>query len=249
MSAWPWVNAFCGDIDLIGQQKAPSLARDVVWGLSSLEIAVQRPVPEGKVEALRIWGWSDEQRSWTWPGAEGKTLTVRAYTVGDRVELHLNGRTLDSKPLTAADLKRIEFTVPYEPGVLEAVAFRDGDEIARKRLTTVGAPAAIRLTPERSKSGAARGDVSYVAVEIVDAEGRVVPDATKNVQLAISGPAELIAFGSANPLAVGSFQSPMAQTRNGRALAIVRGAGRAGRVKIEARGEGLRSGSIALRLV
>jgi beta-galactosidase len=105
------------------------------------------------------------------------------------------------------------------------------------------------LTPERSKSGAARGDVSYVAVEIVDAEGRVVPDATKNVQLAISGPAELIAFGSANPLAVGSFQSSMAQTWNGRALAIVRGAGRAGRVKVEARGEGLRSGSIALRLV
>jgi hypothetical protein len=60
--------------------------------------------------------------------------------VGDRVELHLNGRTLDSKPLTAADLKRIEFSVPYESGVLEAVAFRDGNEIARKRLTTMARP-------------------------------------------------------------------------------------------------------------
>jgi beta-galactosidase len=65
MSAWPWVNAFCGDIDLIGAQKPPSLARDVVWGLSPLEIAVQRPIPDGKVEALRFWGWSDEQPSWT----------------------------------------------------------------------------------------------------------------------------------------------------------------------------------------
>ena len=32
LAAWPWVNAFCGDIDLVGQQKAPSLFRDVVWG-------------------------------------------------------------------------------------------------------------------------------------------------------------------------------------------------------------------------
>jgi beta-galactosidase len=249
MSSWPWVNAFCGDVDLIGQQKPQSLARDVVWGVSPLEVAVQRPLPEGKIDAPRIWGWSDEQRSWTWPGAEGKSLTVRVYTTGDRVELRLNGRTLDSKPVAAADRKRIEFTAPYEPGTLEAVAFRDGKEIARKQLATVGAPAAIRLTPERSKGGATRGDVSYVAVEIVDSQGRIVPDAATSIQLSLSGPAELIAFGSANPVAVGSLQSPTAQTWNGRALAIVRGKGPAGGVKIEARAEGLRSGSTMLRLV
>lgn len=249
MSAWPWVNAFCGDIDLIGQQKAQSLARDVAWGLSSLEIAVQRPVAEGEAEVLRIWGWSDEQCRWTWPGAEGKSLAIRVYTAGDRVELRLNGRTLDSKPVTPANLKRIEFTAPYEPGVIEAVAFRDGKEIARKQLATVGAPVAIRLVPEHAKSGAGRGDLSYIAIEIVDSEGRIVPDATKRIQLAIAGPAELIAFGSANPCAAGSFQAPKAHTWNGRALAIVRGMGRAGRVKVEARAEGLLSGSTTLRLV
>jgi beta-galactosidase len=242
MSAWPWVNSFCGDIDLIGQQKAQSLARDVVWGLSPLELTVQRPIPDGKVEAPRMWGWHDEQRSWTWPGSEGKTLIVRIYTVGDRVELRLNGRTLQSEAVTAADLKRIEFTTTYGPGVLEAVAFRHGIEIGRKQLTTVGPPAAIRLAPERSRSGAARGDLSYVALEIVDAEGRAVPEATNNIRLSVSGPAELIAFGSANPFAVGSFQSSTVQAWNGRALAILRGRGRAGRVKLEARAEGLRSG-------
>jgi beta-galactosidase len=75
-----------------------------------------------------------------------------------------------------------------------------------------------------------------------------VPDAAKNIQLLISGPAELIAFGSAAPVAAGSFQSPSAQTRNGRALAILRAGGRAGRVKIEARSEGLRGGTATLLL-
>jgi beta-galactosidase len=169
--------------------------------------------------------------------------------MGDKVELHLNGRTLESKPVTATDLKRIEFNMTYEPGVLEAVAFRNGAEVARKQLTTTGAPAAIRVTPERPGSGASRGDVSYVAVEVVDAMGRVVPDGTRTIQLSLSGPSELIAFGSANPLAVGSFQSSTAQTWNGRALAIVRGRGRAGRVKIEARSEGLQSGATVISVV
>jgi len=248
MSDWPWVNAYCGDIDLIGQQKSQSLMRDVIWGVSPVEVVVQRPVPQGKVNVPRIWGWPDEHRSWTWPGNEGRSLTVRVYSSGDRVELRLNGRTLVSKDLKPADLKRVEFAVTYAPGVLEAVAFRDGVELARRRLETVGAPAAIRLTPERVKAGAGRGDISYVAVEIVDAKLRVVPDAATTVQLSITGPAELIAFGSANPLAVGSLQSATAQAWNGHALAIVRGMGRAGRVTLEARGEGLRTGTIAIEL-
>lgn len=247
-TGWRWVNAFCGDVDLIGYQKPQSLLRDVVWGVSPLEIAVQRPIPDGKVDVPRQWGWPDEQRSWTWPGAEGKTLAVRVYTVGDRVELSLNGRMLDSKPVATSDLKRIEFAAKYEPGVLEAVAFRKGTEIARKRLTTVSAPAAIRLTPERPRGGARRGDVSYVAVEIVDAQDRVVPDTMRNVQLLISGPAELVAFGSANPLAVGSFQSSTTQTWDGRALGIIRGTGRPGRVHIEVSGEGLRRDAVTTRL-
>jgi beta-galactosidase len=248
MSAWPWVNAFCGDIDLTGQQKAQSLARDVVWGVSLLEIVVRRPVPEGKVEVARLWGWHDEQCSWTWAGSEGKTLTVCAYTAGDRVELQLNGRKVGSRAITAADLKRVEFEVPYEAGVLEAIAFRDGAEIAHKRLVTAGIPTSIRLTSERQTGRAGRGDLRYVALEIVDAAGRTVPGAKHDVQLALSGPANLIAFGSASPFAGGSFQSTTAQTWNGRALAIVRGTGRAGRVQIEARADGLRGGRVVFHV-
>jgi beta-galactosidase len=248
-SAWPWVNAFCGDIDLIGQQKPPSLARDVIWGRSQLEVTVQRPLPAGKIDVARFWGWPDEQPSWTWPGAEGQSLTVHAYTAGDRVELRLDGRILTSKSVTAANLKHIEFTASYQPGVLEVVAFRNGVELARRRLATVGAAAAIRVTPERSTGGVGRSDVSFVGIAIIDANGQIVPDATHRVELSIAGPAELIAFGSANPLAVGSLQSPLAQTWNGRALAILRGTARAGRVQLVARGAGLISGTASLRLV
>jgi beta-galactosidase len=175
---------------------------------------------------------------------------VRIYTAGDRVELRLNGRAVASKDVKAADLKRVELSANYEPGVLEVVAYRAGAELARRSLRTAAAPAAVRVTAERVSGGAGRGDVSFVAIAIVDANGQVVPDAAQWLELAISGTAELIAFGSANPAAVSSFQSPVAQTWNGRALAILRGKGRAGSVQIEVRSAaGLKSGRASLRLV
>ena len=48
---FPWFNCYCGDIDLIGQPKPQWFHRRVIWGLSKLEMAVQRPVPEGRTEA------------------------------------------------------------------------------------------------------------------------------------------------------------------------------------------------------
>jgi beta-galactosidase len=249
LAQWPWVNAFCGDIDLVGQPKPASYLRDVVWGLSALEVAVQRPLPEGKADRPSTWGWHDELSSWTWPGSEGQPLTIRLYTSGDRVELHMNGRLLEAKPVLSADRKRVEFTAAYQAGALEAVAFRDGSEIARRRLNTAGKATAIRVTPERPAGGRARGDISYISVELLDANGSAVFDTGRVVAFTVSGPAELIAFGSANPFAVGSLQSGSTQTWNGRALAIVRGRGSADRVDLTASAEGLAPGTAVIRLV
>ena len=248
LGSWPWVGSFCGDIDIVGRQKAPSLARDVVWGLSPLEITVQKPVPDGKYELIRPWGWSDERASWTWPGAEGKPLAVRVYTAGDQVELHLDGKLIETKPVTATELKHIEFQIPYAAGTLEVVAFRTGKEIARRRLATAGTPAGITVTPERVTGGSARGDVSYVAIELVDTQGRYVGDVQRPLTISIEGPGELAAFGSADPFARGSFKSSSAQSWDGRALAIVRGTGADGTVRIAVRGDGLKPGFATIKV-
>ncbi|WP_380806309.1 glycoside hydrolase family 2 TIM barrel-domain containing protein [Sphingobium tyrosinilyticum] len=244
-TTWPWVNADCGDIDLIGQQKAPSLARDVVWGISPLEIAVQQPMADDKTELLKAWGWSNEAQSWTWPGSEGKQLAVRAHSSGDKVELHLNGKLINSK---AVEAKRVEFSVPYAPGTLEAVAFRGGKEIGRRTLTTVGKPAAIRVTAEKPRGGAGRGDVSFLLVEVVDAQGRRVPGAKLPLTASLSGPADMVGFGGANPQAIGSYQASTAESWDGRAQLVVRGRGSRGTVGVEVKAAGLASGRVALPL-
>lgn len=246
---WPWVNAWCGDIDLIGDQKAPSRYRDVVWGLSRLEMAVQRPVPEGKREYISAWGWSDELQSWSWAGEEGKTMAVRLYTSGDRVALLLNGAKVGEKTLTPADKLRAEIAVPYAAGRLEAVAYAGGREIGRKRFDTVGSASQLRLRAERQRVGSGRQDLAYCAIDIIDAAGRLLPDDKRRIAIEIDGPARLVGFGSADPLAVGSFQASTAQSFRGRALAILRGTGRPGAVRVSASSAGLAGASAMIDLV
>ena len=248
LASWPYVNAYCGDIDLVGHAKAASRYRDVVWGLSPVEMGVQRPLAEGMSEAVGNWAWSDELESWSWAGSEGKPLNVRVYTRGDKVDLLHNGKAVGTKIMAAADKARAEFAIPYAPGTLEAVAYRGGKVIGRKRFETVGAAAKLRLTPEHTSSRADRQGLSYVAVDIVDAAGRLIPDDKRKIALTITGPADLIGFGSANPLAVGSLQRHDAESFHGRAMAILRSQGKAGSVRIEARSDRLASAAAMVRL-
>ncbi len=249
IAGFPWVNAWCGDIDLIGHQKPASHARDVAWGISQLEMAVQRPLPEGRYEYVASWGWSDELQSWSWAGSEGKELAVRLYSRGDRVDLLLNGKQVGTRALAATDKMKAEFKLAYAPGKLEAVAYRGGKVIGRKVLETVSSPAKLRLTAEKSRGGSNRQALHYVAIDILDALGRIIPDEKRKLSITIDGPADLIGFGSANPLAVGSFQSKDAESFRGRAMAILRSRGTKGTVRIEARADGLQGASTIVRLV
>lgn len=246
-AGWPVVNAGCGDLDLTGRQKAQSLARDVAWGVSHLEMVVQRPVPDDMFEWSSPWGWSDELASWTWTGGEGKSLAVRVYTSGDLVQLRLNGLKVGEKQLAVGDKQRAELMVPYSPGVLEAVAYRQGSELARRKLATVGPAKRLHLVAETASMPRGPQGLAYVRIQIVDAMGRVRPDDKSPVGLTIAGPAELLAFGSAEPTAIGSLQASSASTFRGEALAVLRSRGRSGPVTIEAITPSLPKAVITLR--
>jgi beta-galactosidase len=238
-TGYPWFDAFCGDIDLIGNKKPQSYFRDVVWRRSKVEMAVQRPIPEGYVERAGGWGWSDELRSWTWPGFEGAPLAVRVYTRGDKVSLLLNGKEVGAKELTPANALKAEFTVPYAPGELKAVAYQGGQEIGNIAFTTVGKAQKLVLTPDRPKMKASRDDLSYVMVKVVDDKGRLVPDAVVPVSFSLKGVGELAAVGSGNPKEVASFRQPHRNTFHGMCVAVVRPAGSSGTIELRADSPGL----------
>ena len=244
---YPWFNSYCGDIDLIGNKKPQSYFRDVVWRRSKIEVAVERPLPEGYTEHISRWGWSDELHSWTWPGFESTPMKVRVYTRGDQVKLLLNGNDVDSKQLTEKDALRAEFTVPYSPGELKAVAYQGGQEIGNVVLTTTGKAHALTVKPDRMRMKASRDDLSYVMVQVVDDQQRPVPDAVVPVSFAVSGAGEIAAVGNANPKDVASFRQPHRNTFHGACVAIVQPTGQAGSIEVRAESPSLESATVQLQ--
>lgn len=245
---YPWFNAYCGDIDLMGEPKPQLYYKRVLWGLSKLEIAVQRPVPEGRTELISPWGWSDELRSWTWPGHEGKILKVRVYSSGDQVRLLLNGREVGVKPVSTETKFKAEFDLPYAPGELKAIALAHGEQIAELAFKTVGKPAKLQLKADRQSIRRDPNDLAYVTAEVEDEAGEVVPDATVPVAFSISGAGELAAVGTANPKDLRSFRQQHPTTFHGKCLAVVRPTGHAGSVTLQAQAEGLRPASVTVKV-
>jgi beta-galactosidase len=245
---WPWFNAFCGDLDLCGFRKPQSFFRDVVWGHSALEMMVHRPLPPGRTERTSRWGWPDELPSWTWPGLEGKALQVTVYSSCDTVRLELNGREIATRQLSATNQLRAMFEVPYQPGELRAVGLKEGKVVASRALITSGPAAKIRLVADRDTLRADRHDLSYVSVEITDAQGNLLPDAEVPVRLVVTGAGELAAVGSGSPNRPESFRGPVRTTWRGRALGIVRPTGGAGDIQLRAESEGLAAGEIRVKV-
>ena len=244
---YPWFNAYCGDIDLIGEKKPQSFYRDVLWGESKLEMAVQRPLPEGRTEELASWGWVDELRSWTWPGCQGLAMKVRVYTSGDMVRLYLNGKEVGVRSVPAEAKLLAQFEVPYAPGELRAVAFKDGSQIAAISFKTPSRPSQLRLSVDREVIQASREDLAFVHVEVLDANKDPIPDLVCRVDFQVEGDGELAAVGNANPKDVASFRAPHCRTFRGKCLAILRPSGRPGTITLRASAEGLASASIAVK--
>ena len=243
---YPWYTNAQGDIDLIGQRKPQNYWRAVIEGWSQLEVMVERPTPEGVEQFAVGYSYYDELQSWTWDVPQGQPMKIHVYTRGDAVTLLLNGKEIATKSVLPADKRVAAFVAPYAPGELIAIASREGREIARQTLTTTGAPAAIRLTSDVQTLSTSRSDLAHVLVEIVDADGRAVPDAVLRVDFTVEGDGELVGVANGNPHNVDSFKRPRRWTWHGQALAILRPAKQSGSVSLSATAPGLKSASVTL---
>jgi beta-galactosidase len=247
LMGWPWFNANCGDLDLLGNQKPQSYYRDVLWNKRAITMAVHAPMND-RTEHISKWGWPDEQQRWSWPGHEGELMDVNVYTKSEAVRLYLNGKVIATKTLHDTAQLTIAFKVAYQPGVLKAIAVDrglDGDSIL---LTTNAGVNKIQLDADRNTIQASRNDLAYIAVSLRDENGNVVMDDDRIVTFNISGVGDLAAAGNAHPYEVQSFQQPSCKTYQGKCLAILRPKGTKGSMRLQAT-SGLLKTSITIQCV
>jgi beta-galactosidase len=282
----PWAN--CPDVDFDAQDRLPSVMGEFVWtGFDYLG----EPTPYGSranwpsrssyfgiVDLAgfpkdRYYLYKSQWTSaplvhllphWTWPGHEGETIPVMAYTNAAEVELFLNGKSLGRKkrgvdtvviPVGAnvsgshefTSKYRFEWQVPYQPGILRAVAYNAGSEVAADEVRTAGAPARVRLIPDRATIAADGRDLSFIAARVEDKDGNLCPNADNLLQFRVDGAGRIAAVDNGNAASVEPFQATHRQAFNGLALVIVgSSAGAPGSIQLTANAEGLEPAKVVL---
>lgn len=245
---FPWHGSDCGDLDICGTRKAIAHYRNIVWDRGEkLYLGVKQPVPEGKQMSVTRWGVWPVYASWTWPGMESKPLEVEIYSRGEAVRLYLDDKLVGEKPTTRAELFKANFSVPYAPGVLKAVALEGGKSVAETVLRTTGEPAAIHLTADRTALTADGQDLSFITVEALDAKGQPNPNADHEVTFTLKGPATIAAVGSGDMTSEEPYQGTQRKLFHGKALVVVRTSRTAGDLTLTATAPGLKAATLHLK--
>ncbi len=143
----------------------------------------------------------------------------------------------------------LTWTVPFQPGTLTAVATAGGRVVARDEIRTAGAPHALTLTPDRRVISADGTSLAFLAVEVVDRAGVVVPDASPLIQFGLAGPAVLDGVDNGQQENAQSYRLSSVPAFNGRALVIIRSAGTPGRITVTATSAGLSGAKAGLTAV
>ena len=245
MHDYPWHAAVCGDLDLTGFRRPQSFYRDILWnGGDRVYATVRLPEPEGKKIIAVGWATYPTLPTWSWPGQEGKDLQVEVYSGAEKVRLFLNDKLIGEHPTGRDQEFKATFSVPYAAGTLKAVGLRGDQPVAESILTTAGKATRLRITADRTVVQADGQDLSYLAVEAVDADGRFQPHADQEIQFSISGPGVIAAVGNGDAQDSTSYQGDRRKLFEGRALVVVRTSKQSGSITIKAQAPELIGGSL-----
>lgn len=233
---WPVRSSSFGTVDLVGFPKDRYYLYQSQW------------TKEPMVHVLPHWNWEN---------MVGETIPVYAYSNAEEVELFVNGKSMGKKVkgVDKADIVvdflrwdtegeaekvwkspyRLRWDVEYVPGSVKVVAYTDGKVVAEKEIKTAGAPAQIRLVPDRTEIDSDGQDLSYVSVLIEDKDGNLCPNAENLVRFFVEGAGEIAAVGNGNSSTVELFNVDYRRAFYGKAMLIVRSKpGETGEIKIRA---------------
>jgi beta-galactosidase len=183
-------------------------------------------------------GWSE------WSTGE-KTNLVRCFSNCKTVELFLNGKSLGKQ--TMATNEFLDWQVPYAPGVLSAKGYYGTKVAAETKIQTSGAPAEVRMSPDRSTISADGRDLSIIDVSIVDDNGEVVAFANNLVRFEINGPGKIIGVGNGDPSSHESDKASERRTFNGFAQVIVQAARNSGTIELIANSPTLKPAKLKIQ--
>lgn len=236
---FPARTAHCSDFDICGHDMPSLHFRKIVWGSRETYIAVQHPKNYGKASYRTSWAWEECSNDWYYPGYEGKPIQIEVYSAAEEVELLVNGVSAGCAGAGKENRYRACFETIYQPGTIEAVSRGRDGEISRQKLVSPGSAVGIRIIPDKTEMDADGQSLIFCEIEVVDEEGRRVPDAALPMTAAVSGAAVLAGFGSAAPVTEELYSTGTFTSYQGRLQAVLRSGYEPGEAVLTVRCEAL----------
>ena len=181
---------------------------------------------------------------WNWPDKRGKPTEVWVNSNADNIELFLNGKSLGKKDMPRNS--HLKWLVNYEPGTLEAVAYKKNKRFTKKVETTTQ-PVEVVLTPYKTTMLADGKDATVINITAVDKDGKEVPNADNLIKFFIEGDGKIIGVGNGDPSShepdkcmEGAWQRSLF---NGKCQVIVQAGKTPGVIKFAAKANGLFNGT------
>lgn len=222
---WPSASSFFGIMDLCGFPKMAYYLHQAQW-------VKDKPI----LELVPHWNWPAD--------SIGKPIQVMALSNADRVKLLLNGKEISEQVVDSFEMNT--WFVPYKPGKLEAIGYKNGKIVSRAKVETTNEPVQIRLTPDRNSLAADGRDAMPITVDVIDSKGRHVPTAHNMINFTLAGPAEIIGLGNGNP---NSHEPEKGNKRSlfyGLAQVIIQSKENSGEITLTASAPGLKPATITI---
>ena len=169
-----------GLVDLSDFKKPEFYYRQSLWSDSPM-VHISCITPGEKNRRLHI------EDNWNWENYEGEDISVIAFSNCDSVSLFLNNTILSTRVFTDSSNGALKWNVPYKPGILKAVAYKDGKKTAEDILKTTGKPKKIIIESDRMSILPGSKDFASIKILVTDADGNVVPYADNEVTLHVTG--------------------------------------------------------------
>lgn len=175
-----------------------------------------------------------------WNRMPGETVDMWAYyNNADEVELFINGVSQGVRRKEKG-IYHVAWRVTFEPGTVRIVARKGGKEVMQREIRTAGEPAQLRLTADRSSIKADGTDMSFVTVEVLDAEGNLCPLADNLIRFSVEGNGFIAGVDNGNQTSTESFKAPCRKAFFGKCLVVLQSDGKRGKIGLTADSEGLR---------
>lgn len=203
-----------------------------------------------------IWNKQEETLHilphWTWHGRVGEVTPVFVYTSYPSAELFINGKSQGLRRKTDETVQHryrlMWMDAVYEPGELKVVAYdQEGNVTEEKVIRTAGKPYRIALETPHTTIQADGKSLAYVRVKVLDKDGNLCPNEDTLVHFSVKGAGKFRAAANGDPTCLDLFHVPKMHFFNGQLTAIVQAGNQPGDIRLEATGNGLKSGEIVVK--